>query len=50
MTELTLAQQFEMQRIRNATKTMTKKQAVDLLVQATRLLTIKNNVIRSLGK
>lgn len=47
---LTTAQQFEMEQMRRATQTMSRAQAQELLMQATRLLMIKNNVYRSLLK
>ncbi|CCQ52604.1 NblA/ycf18 family protein [Crocosphaera watsonii WH 8501] len=48
--DLTLEQQFEMKRMRDAANQMSREQALDLLVQASRLLMIKTNVIRDLGK
>ncbi len=47
---LTLEQQFEMKRIRDAANQMSREQALDLLVQASRLLMIKTNVVRNLAK
>ncbi len=47
---LTLEQQFEMKRIRDAATQMSRDQALELLVQASRLLMIKTNVVRNLGK
>ncbi|EAZ89699.1 MULTISPECIES: NblA/ycf18 family protein [Cyanophyceae] len=47
---LTLEQQFEMKRIRDAATQMSREQALELLVQASRLLMIKTNVVRNLGK
>ncbi|ACB49452.1 probable phycobilisome degradation protein [Crocosphaera subtropica ATCC 51142] len=47
---LTLEQQFEMKRIRDAATQMSREQALDLLIQASRLLMIKTNVVRNLGK
>ena len=41
---------FEMKRMRDAANQMSREQALDLLVQASRLLMIKTNVIRDLGK
>jgi hypothetical protein len=46
--ELTLEQQFEMRRIRDAATNMSREQALDMLVQASRLLMIKTNVVRNL--
>ena len=48
--DLTLEQQYEMKRMRDAANQMSREQALDLLVQASRLLMIKTNVIRDLGK
>ena len=39
-----------MKRMRYAANQMSREQALDLLVQASRLLMIKTNVIRDLGK
>ncbi len=47
---LTLEQQFEMKRIRDAATNMSREQALELLMQASRLLMVKTNVVRSLGK
>ena len=47
---LTLEQQFEMKRIRDAASQMSREQALELLMQASRLLMIKTNVVRNLGK
>jgi hypothetical protein len=48
MNELTLEQQFELQNMKEATKNMSREQALELLTQATRLIMIKTNVIQSL--
>ena len=48
MHELTLEQQFELQNMREAAKKMSREQALELLMQATRLIMIKTNVIQSL--
>lgn len=47
---LTLEQQFEMKRMRDAAHQMSREQALELLIQAQRLLMIKTNVLRSLGR
>ncbi len=47
---LTLEQQFLMQRMRNEIQQMNREQAADLLLQASRLLMIKNNLIESLSQ
>jgi Phycobilisome degradation protein nblA len=48
--ELTLEQQFQMKLIEESTQKMSREQTIDLLVQASRLLMVKDNVIRSLMK
>ena len=48
MHELTLEQQFELQNMREAAKKMSREQALELLMQASRLIMIKTNVIQSL--
>lgn len=45
---LTMEQQFEFRRMRDAVKSMSREQALDLLLQASRLLMIKTNVLREL--
>lgn len=45
---LTLEQQFEMRRIQDASIAMNREQALELLVEASRLLMIKTNVVRQL--
>lgn len=46
--DLTLEQQFEYRRMRDAAQQMSREQALDLLIQASRLLMIKTNVLRDL--
>lgn len=46
---LSLAQQFEMKRIQDAATQMSREQALELLMQASRLLMIKTNVVRNLA-
>ncbi len=48
--ELSLEQQFELRRVQDAAATMSREQAVDLLMQTAKLLMVKDNVIRSLMK
>jgi Phycobilisome degradation protein nblA len=48
--ELTLEQQFQMRLMEEQVGTMTQQQTQDLLLQASRLLMLKDNVIRSLVK
>jgi Phycobilisome degradation protein nblA len=45
---LSLEQQFEMRRMQDAAKGMTRDQALEMLLQASQLLMVKNNVIRDL--
>ena len=47
---LTLEQQFLMQRMKTEIQHMNREQAVDLLLQASRLLMLKNNLIKSLSQ
>lgn len=46
--DLTLEQQFELKRMQDAAQAMTKEQAIELLIQAKRLLMIKTNVLKNL--
>lgn len=46
--ELTMEQQFEFRRMRDAAQSMSREQALELLLQASRLLMIKTNVLRDL--
>ena len=46
--DLTMEQQFEFRRMRDAAQGMSREQAMDLLLQASRLLMIKTNVLRDL--
>lgn len=46
--ELTMEQQFEFRRLHDAAQGMSRDQALELLVQASRLLMIKTNVLRDL--
>ncbi|MBD2460716.1 NblA/ycf18 family protein [Oscillatoria sp. FACHB-1407] len=46
--ELTLEQQFEMRRMQDEVKGLSHEQALNLLVQASRLLMLKDNIIRNL--
>jgi hypothetical protein len=48
MEPLSLPQQLELERMRRAGEQMSKAQALDLLIQAKRLLFIKENVLKSL--
>jgi hypothetical protein len=48
--ELTLEQQFQMRLMEEQVGDMTQQQVQDLLLQASRLLMLKDNVIRSLVK
>lgn len=46
--DLTIEQLFEFRRMQDATTEISREQALELLVQASRLLMIKSNVIRDL--
>ncbi len=48
--ELTLEQQFEMRRMHQEVQDMSHEQTLDLLLQVSRLLMVKDNVIRDLMK
>ncbi len=48
--ELTFEQQFQMRLMEEQVGAMTQQQAKELLLQASRLLMMKDNVIRSLIK
>jgi len=48
--ELTFEQQFQMRLLEEQVGAMTQQQAKELLLQASRLLMMKDNVIRSLIK
>jgi hypothetical protein len=48
LVELTMEQQFEFRRMRDAAVEMSREQALELLLQASRLLMIKTNVVRDL--
>jgi hypothetical protein len=46
--DLTIEQLFEFRRMQDATAEISREQALELLVQASRLLMIKSNVVRDL--
>ncbi|WP_448571133.1 NblA/ycf18 family protein [Trichothermofontia sp.] len=46
--ELSLEQQFQMRLVEESLSQMSHEQALDLLLQASRLLMLKDNVIRDL--
>lgn len=46
--ELSLEQQFQMRLVEESLTKMSREQALDLLLQASRLLMVKDNVIRDL--
>lgn len=48
MSNLTLEQQFKLRQMQDAAQNMSREQAMDLLLQATRLLMIKTNVLQDL--
>ena len=47
---LTMEQQFQMRLVEQSARNMTREQALELLVDASRLLMVKDNVIRDLLK
>lgn len=48
--ELTLEQQFQMKLMEDSAQRMSREQMQDTLIQAARLLMVKDNVIRDLIK
>ncbi len=48
--ELTIEQQFQMRLMEESARNMSQAQLADTLVQASRLIMLKDNVIRSLMK
>lgn len=48
--DLTLEQQFQMRLMQESATAMSHEQVLDLLVQASRLMLLKDNVIKSLMK
>jgi len=48
--ELTLEQKFQMRMMEQSAQKMTREQMQDTLIQAARLLMVKDNVIRDLIK
>lgn len=46
--ELTLEQKFQIQLMEKSAQTMSRDEALDLLLQASRLLMLKDNVIKKL--
>jgi hypothetical protein len=48
--QLTLEQQFEMRRMQDEVQNMSREQALELLIQASRLLMLKDNIIKMLVK
>lgn len=48
--ELSLEQQFQMRLMEQSTQQMTREQMHDLLINAARLVMLKDNVIRNLIK
>ncbi|MFP4009942.1 MAG: NblA/ycf18 family protein [Spirulinaceae cyanobacterium] len=46
--ELTLEQKFQIQLMEKSAQTMSRDEALDLLLQASRLLMLKDNVIKQL--
>lgn len=48
--ELSLEQQFQMKLIEESTQKMSREETINLLIQASRLLMLKDNIIRNLMK
>jgi len=48
--DLTVEQQFQMRLMEESARSMSQEQLADTLVQASRLIMLKDNVIRSLMK
>jgi hypothetical protein len=48
--ELSLEQQFQMRLMEESAQNMSREQALELLIQASRLLMLKDNVIKGLIK
>ncbi|MGF1477889.1 MAG: NblA/ycf18 family protein [Cyanophyceae cyanobacterium] len=48
--DLTLEQEFELRRFQDSAQEMSREQAVSLLLKASRLLMVKDNVIKDLIK
>ena len=48
--ELTLEQQFKMRLVEESAQNMSREQAMELLLEASRLLMVKDNVIKDLVK
>lgn len=48
--DLTLEQEFELRQFQDSAQAMSREQAVSLLLKASRLLMIKDNVIKDLMK
>ncbi len=48
--DLTLEQQFEIRRIEQQSQDMSREQAIDLLLQVSQLLMVRDNLIKDLMK
>jgi hypothetical protein len=48
--DLSLEQQFQIKLMEESAQSMTREQALELLIQASRLLMLKDNVIKGLVK
>ncbi|MEA5571771.1 NblA/ycf18 family protein [Calothrix sp. UHCC 0171] len=48
--QLTLEQQFQMRLMEQSAESLTREQLLDMVIQTSRLLMIKDNVIRGLVK
>lgn len=50
MFELTLEQQFQMRLMAESAQELSREQMLDMLIQTSRLLMVKDNIIRNLVK
>ncbi len=48
--QLTLEQQFQMHLMEQSAESLTREQLLDMVIQSSRLLMVKDNIIRSLVK
>ncbi|PAX51759.1 NblA/ycf18 family protein [Brunnivagina elsteri] len=48
--QLTLEQQFQMRLMEQSAESLTREQLLDMVIQTSRLLMVKDNVIRGLVK
>jgi hypothetical protein len=48
--QLTLEQQFQMRLMEQSAESLTREQLLDMVIQSSRLLMVKDNIIRGLVK